>query len=101
VAGTIDVLAKRSLYLATLEYPFLVLVTTESEADRFHFHGLTASIVGRQPAEVDAGIIAILGYFFWLLVTFVGDALFHRLVRGVWSDAIIDWKEPGGEETPA
>ena len=96
-----DVVAKRALHLATLECPYLQVVTTQPKPDRFRFVGLDAAMVGRQPSEVDGATLAILGYFFWLLVTFVGDNLFHRLIEGAWPGTTFEGKEPGSEETPS
>lgn len=79
-----DVLAKRALYLATMDFPFLGNVTTRLQPDRFRLDGLDAAVVGRQRSEVDEATVAILGHFFWLFGTFVGDTLFRRLVQRAW-----------------
>ena len=94
-----DVLVKRALYLARLEFPFVVSVTVQCLPDQCRFDGLAAAVLGRPPTEVDEATSAILGYFFWLIVTFVGDNLFYRLIGGAWPGFTIEEKEPGSEET--
>ena len=88
-----NALVRRALHLAMLEWSFLESVTVSAEPSAFRLQGLGACVEGRESAEVQAGLAAVLGCFFWLLVTLVGENLFNRLMRGVWPDV-----EFGSEE---
>ena len=94
-----DALAKRALHLARLECPYLGRVVGAIQVDAFQLQGLRASVEGREPDEVREGLVALLGTFFWLLVTFVGDGLFWKLFRGVWPDVPSKDEGLGAEET--
>jgi hypothetical protein len=85
-----DALAKRALHLAAIDFPILQGVSTRVEADTFRYQGLTACTYGRGQDEVEDGLEALLGYFFWLLIMFVGANLFDRLMRGVWTNLQIE-----------
>ncbi len=81
-----DALAKRALHLAGLECPYLKSVVAELLPNGYLLQGLQASVEGRDEDEARTGLVALLGAFFWLLVTFIGDRLFWKLLRGVWPD---------------
>lgn len=81
-----DALARRALYLAKAESPYLGSVECEIHGEGYRLPGLRASVEGREPSEVRIGLVAMLGDFFWLLDSFVGDSLFLRLMRGTWPE---------------
>jgi len=81
-----EAVAKRALRLAQQEYPYLSDVVGEIQGDTYQLQGLNAIVEGRDLEDVRYGLSTMLGTFFWLLVTFVGDGLFWRFIQGVWPD---------------
>ncbi len=96
-----DALARRSLSLAKAECPFLERVVAELQPDAYRLRGLQTSVQGRDASEVREGLIALLGAFFWLLDTFVGDSLFWKLLRGVWPHLPAEMSRLDSEEMDA
>lgn len=90
-----DAVAQRALYLAARECAYLRSVRAKCMLDQYRLDGLDAAVAGRQPSEVDAATVAILSSFFELLVTLVGDKLFHQLIQGAWPGFAIEGKQPG------
>ena len=81
-----EALVKRALHLAQKDYAYLGGVVGEIQGDTFQLPGLNAIVEGRDFEDVRNGLATMLGAFFWLLVTFVGDRLFWRFIQGVWPD---------------
>jgi hypothetical protein len=48
--------------------------------------GLRQAVDGREPAETEDALVAILANFLWLLVIFIGENLGLRKVHEVWPD---------------
>ncbi len=93
-----DALAKRALYLAAEQCPYLKSVVAEQQTDSYRLRGLQASVEGRDAAEIRQALSALLGAIFWLLDTFVGDQLFWKLLRGVWPHLPADMSGLDSEE---
>lgn len=96
-----DALAKRALHLAGLEYPYLKSVVAEVLPNGYLLQGLQASVEGRDKDEARGGLVALLGSFFWLLDTFIGDRLYRRLLQGVWPDLPMETTGLDSEERDA
>ena len=82
----VNALLGRAITLAAREFPFLsassgILITPTCSVD-----GLRQAVDGREPAETEDALVAILANFLWLLVIFIGENLGLRKVHEVWPD---------------
>jgi hypothetical protein len=96
VAG-FQALLTRALTLATAEIPWLESVQVKADGA---LEGFSESVQQQDADAAAAGMAALLGQLFRLLVTFIGADLTLRLVRDMWSDAPLDDINLSVEETP-
>lgn len=76
-------LLARALTLARAGHPFLKGVEAATQAET-SLAGLGAAVQGRDQAEIEAGVVAMVAGLLWLLATFIGEDLTGRLVHAVW-----------------
>jgi hypothetical protein len=90
----------RAMTLARAEFPWLEGVQAQSDGS---LKGLAATAAARAGGSSDdeavEGITAVPAHFLGLLMTFIGQDLTLRLLRGVWPDVDLNGEGTGLEET--
>lgn len=94
--GGFRALLARALQLTKAEVPSLRGVQAEPDGA---LSGLPEWVLGRDPAEARAALVAVLANVLWLLAVFIGDDLVERLVREVWPQVRLPANGSGFEET--
>jgi len=86
-------LLARALTLAARDFPFLAGISISSNGD-CALSCLPAAFDTRDPGEVADAFAAVLAYFIWLLVIFIGENLGLRKVHEVWPEVPLDRVNP-------
>jgi len=97
VAG-LQALLVRALAMAKPEASWLAAVRVQGDAT---LEGFSETAQQQSAEAIAEGSAALLAQLLGLLVTFIGEALTLRLVRGAWPEAQLEDRNLGAEETSA
>lgn len=84
-AAGVNALVGRAIALAAREFPSLATIGAMKAPD-CSLDGLRAALDEQSPSAAADAVVAILGNFLWLLVTFIGENLGLRKVHEAWPD---------------